>query len=125
MKYILFIIFLLSEICSQAQLSTNQYKQVQGMIKTASDNLYKEINSLKAQRVNDTARIAFLENLTAQQQSGFTKLLESKLQQDKVNASLMDSITALRKTIPDNLKVDTSGFLKVYNNILFSKDNIK
>ena len=125
MKYILIIILSFAAIGSQAQLSANQYKQVQGMIKTASDNLYKEINYLKTQRVNDLARIAFLENLTAQQESGFAKLLESKLQQDKVNASLMDSIVALRKIIPDNLKVDTSGFLKVYNNILFSKNNIK
>lgn len=125
MKYILIIILSFGAIGSQGQLSAKQYKQVQGMIKTASDNLYKEINYLKTQRVNDLARIVFLENLIAQQESGFAKLLESKLQQDKINASLMDSIAALRKIIPDNLKVDTSGFLKVYNNILFSKNNIK
>jgi len=125
MKYILIIIFLIPAICSEGQLSTNQFKQVTAMIKTASDNLYKEINWLKGQRVNDLARIVFLENLMAQQELGFAKLLESKLQQDKINISLIDSISALKKLIPDNIKVDTSGFLRVYNNILFSKDNIK
>jgi len=111
MKYILFIIFLLSGMCSQAQLSTNQFKQVTSMIKTSSDNLYKEINWLKTQRTNDLLRIAFLENLTTQHSI-----------QIKANS---DSIISIKKFMSDsltgNLKVDTNGVLRVYNNILFSK----
>jgi len=109
--WILIVIFLMSGMTSHAQLSTNQFKQVTSMIKTSSDNLYKEINWLKMQRTNDLLRIAFLENLTAQQSV-------------QVKANL-DSIISIKKYMADsltgNLKVDTNGVLRVYNNILFSK----
>jgi len=99
----------MSAMASQAQLSTNQFKQVTSMIKTSSDNLYKEINWLKMQRTNDMLRIAFLENLTAQHSI-----------QIKVNS---DSIISLNKLIPSylTLYVDTLTGLKFKQDTLYFK----
>lgn len=95
MKAIITIIFLMSGICSQAQLSTNQFKQVTGMIKTASDKLVIEINALKAGRSIDSVRIK----------------------------SLMDSVTVLRKSMPSYLVlyVDTLSGLKFKQDTLYIK----
>lgn len=60
MKQILFIAFLFMSFCADAQLSTNQKKQVTTMIATATTPLNTEIAKLKIEKSIDSLRIAVL-----------------------------------------------------------------
>jgi hypothetical protein len=127
MKYILIIIFLLSGIYSQAQLSTNQNKQVTGMIKTETDKLYTEIKWLKSGKTADSLSIIFLTNLNNQLANTISKLIEFQTQQTKLNISTVDSFSVLRAIASKelNLYIDTKslGFKQdtLYNPQFYKK----
>lgn len=90
MKKILTILLCLSCITATAQLSNNQLKQVNGLVKTAVDNNSKTDQAFTIQQV-----VAAIAAFNKRQDSLVLAFNAYKLQQEKVNATIPKTITIL------------------------------